>query len=652
MKKNKIIFLLIILILLNSKRTYAEDKLIIAGDENYPPYEYIDEDGQYVGFNIDIMKAISIEMGKEFKIIPMEWMEAHNKLLNGEIDAIQGMSFNEERKEIYNFSDSYLEDELMLFTLKGNYEINSLTNLKGKKVSVQRHSLGSYILSDMGEIEVNFTDDLEESFHYLEQGKVDAILANKVTALNIVKKLKMQNKIKILNDNIATMPYGVAFNKENNEELIKEFNLAIENIKANGTYQKIYNKWFGEITDLKYAKSKKAVKILFIFIFTFILISLIMFKFNMLLRKKVEERTKEIENNKKLLLDSYLYQEQIINSMGSGIIIINNKGYITDLNEKVEYILDLNLEDNMNIHYKDSEILNYFSEKEIQKTIKTCNTFNSLEQSTSVRGRNLIYVYDILPFLDQNNKPIGILLVVKDLTELSILRKRLIQKDKLESLGMLMSSIAHEIRNPLTAIKNYIEMLPVKYDNEKFRGKITEQLPNEINRLDNLLTDLLNYSKPKEFKKENWNLKDNIEDILVFLDPNIKEKSIEVDVRIPKKVYIYSDKQQVRQVIINILLNSIDAVDEKGRIKIYSNSPFNKTILTIEDNGIGISPEDLKDIFNPFFTTKNKGTGLGLSTSYNIMKKNNGRININPLENGTKVDLIFYNQKKGGLCYE
>ncbi len=100
--------------------SYADtkDTLIIGGDENFPPYEYIDEDGEYQGFNVDLMRALSIELKKDIKLVPMDWLHAHAALMDGEIDMIQGMSFNSQRKEIYDFSNPYLLNSSVLFIKK------------------------------------------------------------------------------------------------------------------------------------------------------------------------------------------------------------------------------------------------------------------------------------------------------------------------------------------------------------------------------------------------------------------------------------------------------------------------------------------------------------------------------------------------------
>lgn len=645
MKKLLLSISVVFFLVTSSIPSYADDKITLAGDKSYPPYEFIDKDGEYVGFNIDIMKALSIEMGKEIKVIPMDWMKAHKELIDGNIDGIQGMSFNEERKRIYNFSDEYLSDSLVIFTLKDNKEIHSISSLKGKKVSVQRHGIGAYILSDIGEIEVEFSNDINNSFKLLENKKVDAVLGNKANALYAIKELSMQDKVKTIAYDIAPTPYGVAFNKSD-DVLPSEFSDAIRNIKANGTYQKIYEKWFGNIYDESNEDLKKIMPFLIAALLIVTLVVVITIRINQALKREVSKRTIEIENKNIELQNNLAYKEQLINSMRSGLITLNPDGVITDINTKTEEILGVSLLDEKEKHFKDSMILNHIDINKIKMVIEEKIPFNSLENITNNGSGNVVYVYDIYPFHNYDKSDTGTLIVIRDITEMVLLREKLKQKDKLESLGLLVSSIAHEIRNPLTAIKNYIDLLPAKYDNPSFREKITEQLPVEIDRLNKLLTNLLEYSKPKQFKKEYWPLKTELDEILGFLRSKLNEKGITVDNDINTDIMIYSDKQQIRQVIINILLNSIEAVNSNGKISMDTSDSNNHISLLITDNGPGIDETQISKAFDPFYTTKHSGTGLGLSTSYTIMKENDGDIFIRNIENGTQVELLFYKNEE------
>ena len=212
------------------------------------------------------------------------------------------------------------------------------------------------------------------------------------------------------------------------------------------------------------------------------------------------------------------------------------------------------------------------------------------------------------------------------------------------ALGNLVACVAHEIRNPLTAIKTFTELIPLKFDNPDFREKISIYVPREIERLNNIINDLLNYSHPRKSCGEIIYVKELVESTLVLFSERIKNKMIALDIAVEDDIIIFVDKQQMKQVVINIILNAIEAIEnrEDACLHIASYKEKNDVVLVVADNGVGIAATDVNRVFEPFFTTKNNGTGLGLFVSYQLVKENDGDIIIDSGEKcGTKVVMRF-----------
>lgn len=152
---------------------------------------------------------------------------------------------------------------------------------------------------------------------------------------------------------------------------------------------------------------------------------------------------------------------------------------------------------------------------------------------------------------------------------------------------------------------------------------------------------MLEYSKPREAKKEDISINKLIDSDLIKYINKFTHKDIILESNIPSDFTINADINQMKQVFINLITNSIEAMEERGVIKIYTDEDRDSKMVFIEDNGIGISVEDISKIFDPFFTRRENGTGLGLFITYNLMKENNGDIEFTRLESGTKVSLIF-----------
>ncbi|KAA0256832.1 HAMP domain-containing protein [Deferribacter autotrophicus] len=225
------------------------------------------------------------------------------------------------------------------------------------------------------------------------------------------------------------------------------------------------------------------------------------------------------------------------------------------------------------------------------------------------------------------------------LDKLKKTQEKIIQIEKLSSLGLLSAGIAHEIKNPLASIKMGLESL--KRDSVSCDLETIEILNNEIDRVSKLIVDLLNFAKPSPAMKTKVEISNEIKSCLRLLKHQMDTKRVKVELDLEKYVY-FLDKNHFQQILLNILLNSIQAIDENGEIDIKGFRCEEGYILKIIDNGKGIKKEIISKIFDPFFTTKHSGTGLGLSIVYSLCRENDIEFDIKSDEGvGTEVILKF-----------
>ncbi len=222
------------------------------------------------------------------------------------------------------------------------------------------------------------------------------------------------------------------------------------------------------------------------------------------------------------------------------------------------------------------------------------------------------------------------LVICCDITERIRIEERIREAEHLAHIGQFTTSLAHEIRNPLSAAKMGIQMLlksPSFTGNDRRRLEILSQ---ETSRLDNIVTEMLDFAKPIKFEFEACSMVSLIESCLDVMEGKIKEKKIRVHEKFPRNLpYVMMDYEKMEQVIINLLLNSIEAVSEEGEITIAAGRLRGKKEairVQIADNGGGIREEDMPFIFDPFFSRKAKGTGLGLANVKKIIEAHGGRI--------------------------
>ena len=225
--------------------------------------------------------------------------------------------------------------------------------------------------------------------------------------------------------------------------------------------------------------------------------------------------------------------------------------------------------------------------------------------------------------------------------ELKSLQNQLLQAEKMASIGLMASSVAHELDTPLATISGYCELLAEDIQDEKLLGQI-KTISEQIVKCQKTIRNLLDFSRKSDCEKKSCDIHHLIRNTLSLLEHRIKIHKINLqetfDDRIPP---VLADGNQIQQVILNLVNNAVDALPQGGNIFIETRmNPESRSIeIVFEDNGIGISDEDKKRIFTPFFTTKEpgKGTGLGLSICNNIISAHHGKIAMESrLGNGTR----------------
>ncbi len=239
---------------------------------------------------------------------------------------------------------------------------------------------------------------------------------------------------------------------------------------------------------------------------------------------------------------------------------------------------------------------------------------------------------------------------IHEITEkVELLEREVAEKEKFKAVATLASGMSHEIKNPLTAIKTFSEYLPKKLKDEAFLLKFSKIVSHEVKRIDSIVNQLLDFSKPAPLQRKKTDIHLLIDETLDFLNSKFIEKHIEIIRNYSTSVpgprlqprsggagehqassisYINIDPNQIRQVLLNLFLNAIDAMTHKDMLTVSTNTIADGTMyeIRIQDTGCGIPKNKLKEIFDPFYTQKDHGTGLGLAITKSIIEDHGGRI--------------------------
>lgn len=218
--------------------------------------------------------------------------------------------------------------------------------------------------------------------------------------------------------------------------------------------------------------------------------------------------------------------------------------------------------------------------------------------------------------------------------------RKMYRTDRLATLGELAAGAAHEIRNPLTAIRSTIQYLSKDFNNDPVKSEMVTELISEVERINKIVQGLLSFARPAELNTSEINIEQLINQTLVLIQSTLVKQHIDIQFEyFEENTTIIGDAEQLKQVFLNIMLNAVEAMSqnptehprsliisiEKGTV-INANTRY--LLITFEDTGKGITNHDIENVFNPFFTTKEDGTGLGLAISYGIINRHDGDIQI------------------------
>ncbi|GER94740.1 histidine kinase [hot springs metagenome] len=228
--------------------------------------------------------------------------------------------------------------------------------------------------------------------------------------------------------------------------------------------------------------------------------------------------------------------------------------------------------------------------------------------------------------------------------ELKKTHEKLVQSEKLASVGILASGVAHEINNPLGGIFNCLQMLKLNINNPESREKYISLIKEGLDRIENTVSKLLWMSRKGDHKPININVKDSINGVYTFVGHKLKKSNIQFINGVEDDISIVFDPHDFHQVILNLFINAIHAMKDRGTLTVKGYRNNSKIHIEVIDTGEGIPRENLGKIFDPFFTTKppGEGTGLGLWLSYDIVRNYNGNISVeSEVGKGSKFTLTF-----------
>ena len=352
---------------------------------------------------------------------------------------------------------------------------------------------------------------------------------------------------------------------------------------------------------------------------------------------------REQEDREKQLTIQYLNEKeklnQLIELLPIGIIAIDQEENVEIINRTLlDLIPQFKKEDIIGRPYR--SIINYLSlDYENLGVIKALRGLRGNEKHIKILERD--WLYKSVPIRDFENRTIlGAVEIFDDITEYEKTKAELIKLDRLNVIGQMAAGVAHEIRNPLTTIRGFLQLLSRKDECTHLRNYYDTMI-EELDRCNSIITEFLSVANNDSVKLK----KNNINDIINAILPLIQADALADDKAvnfIPNYVPdLNLDAKGIRQLILNFVRNGLEAMSSGGEVTIRTYLEESEVVLSIEDQGLGIQEEAFNKLGTPFFTTKESGVGLGLATSYNIARRNNAEIEVLSNANGTTFSVRF-----------
>lgn len=337
------------------------------------------------------------------------------------------------------------------------------------------------------------------------------------------------------------------------------------------------------------------------------------------------------------------YNRYILDAVISSVLVVSNDGIITHTNRAFFRLFE----------HLDKSVHGRQSREVFGKEIKAIIDGGLLDDERYA-GKELNLFDRIIKvssniIVDEQDRRLGLILIFQDITLIRKYERDLSEKERIAALGEMSLGVAHEIKNPLTSVKGFTQMLQRPGLREDKRVEYLQIMDEELNRVNRLLNDLLLYGGQSPLRKQDENIMDILDGLLAGHRTVNPEILFEKNVLQSGHFIISLDKYKIIQVFENIIKNSVDALDhvKNGQLTIGIVAAVEHISIVFKDNGKGINKDNFRKIYHPFFTTKDRGTGFGLPICYRIVKKHGGSIAVTSVEGEFTEVTITLNRTAG-----
>lgn len=593
-------------------------ELVIGVSDDLVPLLTIDESGEPEGLLNEYLKRISTGYQISIRYQPIPVKERRNALEEGRVDAVITVRDNT--------ADQSLEYTMPMVKTKGilliRKEAFSSKKENELKVLIAEGSAAHSVLKrQLPEENLLLCGSVEEAVNRALLGEGDAIAGSEAALTFYLGRAALDSSWERASGYVYEQNECLAV-KKGNSVLYDILNHAVYHTDNERVISELQGKWTGISYPLYVENKLEGLGIIIIIIFTSVLCVFFLFYQS---NKSLYE---ELQQRMELLVESQNEMQTTFDGVTFYLAELNRNGTLISINRALSQYLCMKRHKAVGLRL---ETLLGLDQNENEKFASlVTETFQDEEEKDDeiLVGTKTLEVHT---FLIKNNKEQvqKILIMMIDVTEARSNERQLLQNHKMIAVGQLAAGVAHEIRNPLGLIRNYCYVLKeIDYRDYITRDEAIAVIEKSVDKSSRIIDNLLNFSRLSTNKKETVNLQAHLGAILDLQRSLLIQRKISLGYEYGGGHIAMVNVEAMELILINLITNAVDAICNEGEIKVSCSQDGQSVQLTVSDNGSGIPPEIMDEIYNPFFTTKKKreGNGLGLYIVYNEVQKMGGEI--------------------------
>lgn len=612
--------------LTREEQQYLAEKgtLFYGVDTEAAPFSFLDEKtGNPAGLVVDYMSFFGLEMGVDVVCRPVAQAEVVEALRKGEID-MTDLFQDPEGNQRYLSTQSIYQLRGIMVTQYENREISQYRDMQGKRLLlIEGDFLAPKVLRAFPreqQMDICYVDSVKTGLTMLMEGQADAMVANEAVIDEYAADMGIKSALRQVGGEVYKEDVTLAVDIYETK-LYNILNKEILQLKKKQVLSDIQERWLGSSAPIvNDSISVKWAQWIIVFCVSAVVLLMI---WESVLNRRIDQKTREIQIERNNL-------QTVIDHIHALIAVINSDEIIVQCNAYGEKMLQEKngacigcgigtvgmLQDLYNLYQEDTAA-SYYS-------------YHGRYYSISVSTVNK----------NKNNR----LIQIEDNTEKVLSEQKLRQESKMIAVGQLSAGLAHEIRNPLGLIKNYAYILR-DFAQEDMADHALNVIGDSADRIDHLVENLLHFSRLSNDQPALLNIEALLQNIVELERKKIEKQQITLSLLCPENLSLCTREETIKIVAFNLINNAVEAFTEierqERKLEIRAALTENVLTLEVEDNGPGMSPETMENVFNPFFSTKDTGTGLGLYIVSTELARVNGQISVKSVQGEGSVFTVL-----------